>query len=242
MTIIMFHSHKENLPDYLEDNFKQLRLFNPTITVYFLTDKHHADNPLFAKYNIIYINKDEYYSDKIGRYILHFKYYNRDLDQQFWVITATRLIYIENFMIANKIKDVYHFENDIMLYYNIESIHDKFKRLYPNMAITVGGPDKCMTGLMFIHNVSALIKMTAWFIKVLRIYGKKQLQRMYKMDMVNEMTLIRAYSREYPNEMAFLPILPFGEFSNNYAEFNSIFDPASWGQWVGETPRNGNRS
>ena len=51
--------------------------------------------------------------------------------------------------------------------------------------------------------------------------------------MVNEMTLMRAYSKDFPDQLEFLPILPFGEFSKYYGEFNSIFDPASWGQYIG---------
>jgi hypothetical protein len=53
--------------------------------------------------------------------------------------------------------------------------------------------------------------------------------------MVNEMTLMRIYSKEYPELMKFLPILPFGDYSENYDEFNSLFDPASYGQYVGGT-------
>jgi hypothetical protein len=55
------------------------------------------------------------------------------------------------------------------------------------------------------------------------------------MDMIHEMSLMRAYSKDYPEDLQHLPILPFGEFSKNYEVFNSIFDPASWGQYVGGT-------
>lgn len=232
MDVIMFHSGREGLPSHLEDNFKQLRLFNPDVTIYFLTDADLTKDPLFEKYKVRSVNKDEYDSNKIGRFVMHFQYSTKTVAQQFWVITATRLIYIENFMRAKHLKSVFHFENDILLYCDLHSFYTKFLELYPNMAITVGGPDKCMTGLMFIRNCQALDKMTKFFIEKL-LLGKNQLRQIYKMDMVNEMTLMRAYSKDYPDQLQFLPILPFGDFSTNYSEFNSIFDPASWGQFVG---------
>lgn len=230
----MFHSGRGTLPEYLEDNFKQLRLFNPDIRVYFLTDSEFVSDQLFFNYDIIALNKDNFYSDKISRFVCYFKYSDKPQLNQFWVITATRLMYIENFMKAYHISSAYHFENDILLYEDLHNLNETIVSNYPHMAITVGGPDKCMTGFMFIHNRKSLERMTQFFVDRLRI-GKSRLVSMYHMDMVNEMTLMRAYSKDYSDQLEFLPILPFGEFSKNYEKFNSIFDPASWGQFVGGT-------
>jgi hypothetical protein len=233
MDLIMFHSHRPELPDYLEDNLKQIRLFNPDINIHFLTDKVHKYNPLFKKYNVLGVNKDEFYSDKITRFTLYFNYFRKPQGFQFWVITATRLMYIEKYIKECGLTDVYHFENDILLYCDLRTIHDTILKLYKSLAITVGGPDKCMTGLMFIKDSTSLAVLTQFFLDKLRIQGKAGIVKSYGMDMVNEMTLMRAFSKDYPDRLEFLPILPFGEYSNNYSYFNSIFDPASWGMFVG---------
>jgi hypothetical protein len=233
MDVVLFHSHREELPNYLEDNFRQFRVFNPEVRVHFITDVQHLQNPLFAKYNIIPVNKDDYYSDKISLFNLYFKYSRLPDQCQFWVITATRLMYIENFIRKSKLSNVYHFENDILIYYDLHKHHHSFVALYPNMAITIGGPDKCITGILFIQNRKALENMTKFFIDMLHKYSKIQLIRIYKMDMVNEMTLMRAFSKDFSEQLEFLPILPFGEWSKNYNYFNSVFDPASYGQFVG---------
>ena len=47
---------------------------------------------------------------------------------------------------------------------------------------------------------------------------------------------MRAYSKDHSDRMIPLPTLPFGDWSLNFDLFNSIFDPASWGQFVGGTP------
>jgi hypothetical protein len=231
----MFHSSKEGLPSYLEDNFKQLRMFNPEIPVYFLTDREWLSSPLFKKYLVIPLSKDLFYSCKIKHFELR---YQKD-PSDFWTITTTRLIYIENFLKEYNLRDVYHFENDVLLYFNLSKFDCIFKKLYDSMAITVGGPDKAMTGFIYINSHEKLAGMTSFFIDVLKAFGVKGIKDRYKTDMVNEMTLIRAFSKDHPREVSFLPILPFGEFSTNFSEFDSIFDPASWGQFVGGTQSEG---
>jgi len=229
MRVVMFHSVGQ-LPAWLEDNFKQFRLFNADVPVYFLTDYLLMNDPLFEKYGIISVNKDDYYSNKIAEFESLFHRPSND----FWTIAATRLIYIENFMKARAMTDVYHFENDVLVYYELSAHHREFKK-FPNIAITVGGPDKCMTGFSFFKNHKGLFNMTEFFIDVLHEQGLEGVKKVYHLDMVNEMTLMRAYSYENPSAFAFLPTIPNGEVN----EFNSLFDPASWGQFVGGTQGEG---
>lgn len=233
MNIVMFHSGKE-LPSFLECNFKQLRLFNPSIIVYFITDQEHLRSPLFEMYSIRPVNKDSFYSDKIRHFEL---LYGRGAND-FWTITATRLIYIENFMQQYNLREVYHFENDVLIYFDFRDYNSTFRKLFQNMAITVGGPDKAMTGLFYIRSYKPLCKMTQFFLNILKEYGVKGIKNRYKMDMVNEMTLMKAYASESV-ELEGLPTMPFGEYATHYPNFHSLFDPASWGQYVGGTMSEG---
>jgi len=232
----MFHSGLE-LPEFLEYTFKQIRLFNPKIMIYFITDKILLNNPLFKRYEIIALNKDSFYSDKIKQFEELYIDWRSD---HFWTITATRLIYIENLLEKFGLTNVYHFENDVLLYYDLKKYHKKFQNLYKYMAITPGGWDRNMTGFMFIKNWKLLFMMTQFFIDILKTHGLKKLREKYKTDMIHEMSLMKIYEMEkglkYLNH---LPILPFGEHANEYDTFNSIFDPASWGQFVGGTQDEG---
>lgn len=231
MILILFHSGSE-LPKFLECTFRQIRTFNPEVNIYFLTDERLIDADVFQTYDVLPINKDDYYSDKIRQFESEFTYDKNDL----WFLAAVRLFYIENFLKKFELTDVYHFENDVLLYYDLEKYHHIFQRLYQNIAITPGGTDKSMTGFMFVRNSEALARMTQFFISALHIYGMQGIIAAYHMDMVNEMTLMKAYSLDYGSKyITDLPILPFGEHSENYSEFNSVFDPASWGQFVGGT-------
>lgn len=242
INLVMFHSSASHngskvLPVFLECTFKQIRLFNPGVVVYFITDKDSLNNPLFEKYEITVFDKDLFYSDKIEQFG---KLYNYSLDH-FWTLVATRLIYIENFLKDHRLTNVYHFENDVLLYYGLKSYHKKFQDLYKHMAITPGGPDRNMTGFMFIKNWKPLSMMTQFFIEMLRMHNLEELKEKYKTDMVHEMSLMKMFEVEKGLKyLSYLPILPFGQCAYNYDEFNSIFDPASWGQFVGGTFRGKN--
>jgi len=229
MVIVLFHSGRGALPEYQESMFAQLRIFNPTVHVYYLTDTEFVDDPIFAKYWIEAIDKKPYYGAKVDALQ---RLYQKG-EQDFWMVTTNRFVYIENFIHSAGLTDVYHFENDIMIYRDISTLHNLISALYPHLAITVGGPDKCMTGFMYIKDYNALWRMTHFFINLLRRYGKQTTVSMYELDMINEMTLMRVYSRMFPKRMGYFPILPFGEWSNGYPYFDSVFDPASYGMFVG---------
>lgn len=231
MTVVMFHSG-ENFPEHLVYALRQFRLFNPTVDVYFLTDREHLSNPLFSLHNVMVIDKGKYMSDDIHSFEV---LYGRG-EHDFWTITTTRLMYISNFLRETNLHDVYHFENDVLVYYSFPDLHSIFTKTYKHLAITYGGPDKIMTGMMFVKNPKALQHMTNFILSLLHQYKVRDIRKKYGMDMVNEMTLMRVYSREYPDYIRPLPILPFDDWSENYSLFNSIFDPASWGQYVGGTP------
>lgn len=231
INLIMFHSGTP-LPDFLEYNFKQIRFFNPDIRIYFLTDSNLINESIFIKYDIIALDKDIFYSDKVKDFESYFNYSSNN----FWTLAATRLIYIENLLKKYSLEDVYHFENDVLLYYNLEEHHEKFKKFYKNIAITTGGPDKSMTGFMFIKNHNSLSMLTDFFVNTLKKYGVNGTMRKYPMDMVNEMSLMKFYGIENGNDYIHnLPTLPFGDYSEHFEDFHSIFDPASWGQFVGGT-------
>jgi len=224
-------AHIGKIPTHLKYCIEQYYKFNDE-KLTLLTNR----NNLNKVENVDIVPIEEYYSDKITEFN---SLYNYD-SNNFWSVTATRLFYIENFMKKNDIDDVFHFENDVLIYENISDIKNKFVELYKNIAITTGGVDKSMTGFMFIKNYESLSLMTDFFIETLRKYGVVGTQRKYGMDMVNEMTLMKFYGVEKGEDyITNLPILPTGEFSKHFESFDSLFDPASWGQFVGGTRNEG---
>lgn len=232
MDLILFHSGGK-LPKYLGFTFRQIRLFNPAIEVYFITDRKLMRSILFKRYRVIPVDKDFFYSDKIEQFE---KVYGKK-SSDFWTITATRLFYIENFIKARRLENVYYFENDVLLYYNLDDYHNIFTKTFENLAITTGGDSKCMTGFLFIKNWKSMSMMTQFFIDILTQYGMYLIIDQYKLEMVHEMSLMRIYGLEKGVDyLANLPTLPD---CCDFVLFNSLFDPAAWGQYVGGTNAEG---
>lgn len=241
MTTILFHQDCRGpfikdigLPDYLGDCLRQYSCFNED-KVYVLTD--HVNLEALEKYpQVIPVALEDCYSDKVGHLTSLFGHPEKD----FWTVSLVRFVYITNFMKHMGLQHVYHFENDILIYSDLSKYHETFKQLYRNLAITPGGPGKCMTGFMYISDYHSLSHMTDFFVNVLANLSEFEIRGRYSCDMVHEMSLMSAYRQESgPYCLAYLPILPFGEFSENFDKFNSIFDPATFGQFVGGTRTEG---
>jgi len=211
---------------------EQYRLFNDD-DLYVLTDA--VNIPFIQRPGVYPIAIEDYVSPKIDAFhsIWHFP------PKSFWTVAVTRFIYIENFMRENDLRHVTHFENDVMLYSTIADYQPTLQRLYPCLGITPGGPWVYMTGFMYIDNAQALADMTTFFIDTLTSLGVDGTIRKYGIYGMDEMQLLWVYGTHCDTCLDTLPILPFGEHSNNFEHFNSVFDPASYGQYVGGTQVDG---
>jgi hypothetical protein len=189
-----------------------------------LTDPHLLNDPLFNKYDVLPINKDDFHSKQIDKFI---RLYNKPANN-FWTVTATRLFYVCEFLLKNKIKNTYFFENDVLLYYNLQELHKNLIKDYKHMAITVGGEDKCMTGFCFIPNATDFLLILLAINSLLSENTHKELLELYNVDMIHEMSLLRIIMKKYHFlvELNSMPQCPY---------YNTIFDPAGWGQFVGGT-------
>lgn len=222
------------LPSYLDDCIDQYSIFNKG-SIYFITDRANISG--LRKYsNVTPIILEDLHSTKVDQLCSLFDY----PEKNFWTVALTRFVYIENLMKKSGLEHVYHFENDVMLYFDIAEYDAKFQSLYKNLAITPCDHNKFTTGFMYIKDYHSLEMMTEFFIEVLVELGVEGVKREFDLDMVNEMGLMAAYHKRMGNEyISCLPIAPFGPFSQSYNEFNSVFDPASFGQFVGGTRTEG---
>lgn len=215
------------LPIFMEDCIKQIRTFNDC-NLYLITDTH-IDDIFLNKYNINLINISNVNLNKLN------VFYNLFGKDNFWAVAAARFYYIEWFMKDNNIENVIHIENDILLYHNVNDYEKIFEDTFNGMAITPGGPGKCMTGYFYIKNHKLLEHMNDYFIEIYQSNILGNLKRKYNIiSMINEQVLLFMYSKELGKDfLDYFPILPYGEHSYNYNQFSSLFDPASYGQYVG---------
>lgn len=216
-------------PKWMWHSVQQYFTFNDG-SVYILTDRENI--PYLPKHDrVIPVALEDHYSNKIGRFHAVYPHGVRD----FWTVCATRFIYLENFMRKNDLQDVCHFDNDVLVYFNVAERCETLRRLYPGIGMTPESPRKSPAGFIYINNYKALESMTDFFIKHLGRHGERVLGSMYEYGVVNEMLLIVDFKKNYPELIADLPIVPHGEHSSGVDEFGAIFDPLTWGEVVDGT-------
>ena len=214
-------------PDWLECVVEQYFTFNEG-PLYILTDRENI--PYLPK-GVTPVAIEDYHSDKIDRF--HAAYGHGI--QDFWTVAATRFFYLEEFMRENDIQSVCHFDNDVLVYFNITEHNETFQRLYPGIGITPESSSKSPAGFVFINSYITLARMTDFFIYQLEHHGETGLREIYNTDTIHEMLLIVDYKKRFPEYIADLPIAPCGKHSLGVEEFRAIFDPLSWGELVDGT-------
>lgn len=214
-------------PACLERCIEQYQVFN-TGDLHVLTDK--ANIPLLRKRPGVFpVPIEGYHSDKITRFNTLYNYGPRE----FWTVSTTRLIYLENFLRVNGLEHVCHFENDVLVYFDLQEHESIFTQLYDNLALTPCDPSHLTTGFMYINDYKAIEHMTDFFIWALAKFGVGGTVREYHIDMVNDMTLMKRYAdNDGADRVGLLPVLPYGEYSQYIDQFGAIFDAAGWGQYI----------
>jgi hypothetical protein len=156
--------------------------------------------------------------------IVDIKNFNIKNKGDFWTVTTERFYYIEHFLKERNLVDMVHFENDVLLYTNLDDLLN-IKEL--DFCVTNGGDDRMMTGFMYCKNHSLFSDFVSSF-KDTKLGINN-----------NDMFILKSYYNK--GKINTIPILPNGEHSKNIELFdNSIFDCASWGQYLGGTYANPN--
>lgn len=217
------------LPDYLIDNVRQIRLWNPTTKItLILSDCLVDDNiiNIFKEYSVDLINpydikwseNHEHFSDK-------FHYYNEGFRDGFHKSTIERFFYLDSFLQQAKLTNVIHVENDVLIYFKFETFLPKFNNY--KLASCFDSRDRCVPGFFFIRESLYLDNMCRYIAQ--------------KMDnFVVDMEIINHY-REDCTQIKKLPLNFDGDpfYTDGFANFKSIFDGAAIGQFLGGIdPRN----
>jgi len=218
-------------PAHLERCIEQYFLFN-TAPLYVLTDR--ANRPLVKERpGLFVVPVEDYPSDKVARFQARYKY----AANEFWSVSTTRFFYLEEFLRQNRLAPIVHFENDVLVYFDIARQEPVFRQLYgPNMALTPCDNDQATSGFMYFGGLDALAHFNTFIVDMLEQHGMHGFEGKYKVHMTNDMTLMKRYAdTRGAGGVGFLPVLPFGEYSQGYDQFGAIFDPGDFGQYIGGT-------
>ena len=202
--------------EYILYNIKQLINLRHT-NIYIITNEKFFDNFNEYKNNIILIKSED---------LNNYKYDINSND--FWYLTSLRFIYIYELMKLKNLKNVFHLENDVVLYYNCNTIIDKLDN---NMYIPFDSFNRNIASFIYIPNHELFKKIIDEYdFSINDMLNFPIIQK--KTGLINNFPIIIEDTNE-TDEYKFV--------SKNFNTFNFIFDAAAIGQYLGGVdPKNDN--
>ena len=240
MHIILIHLGDKKI-DHLNDCLKQIFLFNKDINIYLL-----AKPKIFKTLKKSYksrINYIDYKQLELTEEHKKFKLKNK-LDNKFfkgfWLHTTERFFYLENISNKFKLKDIFHIENDCMIYFSIKKNIDLFRDKY-NIGIVPESNKNSIPVFIYFKNYQNIKKLTNFFYKNhIKFLNNFRIFRKF-LKIKNDMQLLHSFLIENlkKNKILNLPTtnsyLNLNEkrrlfdYSKNFKNFKAIFDPSYLG-------------
>jgi hypothetical protein len=234
---IVFVHMGPSLPEYIKVSTDQARLFNKNCPIYLIANESAFKNSSLNLDDIIFISCE---SLKKSENHLNFMK-DAKLGKGFWNNTTERFFYIDDFIKEYGIKHLFHMENDVMLYMDLEKTLKIFKKNYQNkIAATFDNDNRAIAGFLYIDNEEPLDKLCEFISNNVTKGGndmiflsnfKKECSRKY-IDHLPIITPLYVEENELKNligNKAFQKDL----YYLNFDQFNSIFDAAAIGQYLG---------
>ena len=244
--IVFIHIGKK-IPSYTTTAIKQARIFNKKAPIYLLGNKKALTVIKNKLKDIKFVNLEDL---KASQEHVFFKKHNK-LDKTFrngfWLYATERCFYLDEFVREYKLNNVFHLENDVMLYRDLNELLPIFEQCYPEIAATFDHDERIILGFSYFQKSNSIRPL----IKYLKNNPSN----------INEMKTIAKFAKKYTKIIGCLPII-FPEYTqkrplinlknekpknpqnywNNFHLFQSIFDAAALGQYLGGIdPRNSNK-
>jgi hypothetical protein len=215
-----------DLPNHFFDCIKQTRkFFNGKIVL--ITNSKNLSKLLEYNIEISDVNFENKRFE-IAKKINFYDYPSTD----FWLYSLSRFFFIEDYVVTHKINDFVIYENDILIYSDLNNVIEKLSITYKNIAITIGDDFRATTGFSFFKSYEDLIRMNDDIIKIVQNPDDmNDIRNNYASCCPSEMVFIRKISKE-KNYIKPLPLFPEDKY---YNELGFVFDPAGYGQFLGGT-------
>ncbi len=246
---IVFVHVGPRLPDYMEDSLSQARLFNKTCPIYLaasqealqgLSEKARAASPTLVPLETLQKTENHLCFN-------NFSVMDRSFRGGFWHYTSERFFYLEEVIAHYDLHQVFHLENDNMLYVDLEKILPVFMQYYPGIAATFDNDRRCIPGFVYIADKQIIADLTTLManqahagkndMEFLAIF-KDHVQR----EGIDHLPIVMENYFDYYEALS-----PAGHrvrnprlYSQHGDYFDSIFDAAALGQYLGGIdPKNG---
>lgn len=227
MNIVLIHIGKE-LPDHFWTAVEQVRRFFCGNIHVVIPDSQVSSNEIKR------IGVHPYPYERFLKNPLYKRFMSACTLQGFWNVTMGRLIILQLLMMEKFLLDVVHIENDVLIYADPNKYLSAFRQCAGDSVLLCPvGYNHASAAYMYVRTFTALNKLNTLLINYFE-RGAQFIEKNIGLD-VNEMTMIAVFERTKSNIIKYLPTMPEGPGSKNYRMFNSVFDGASAGQYIGGT-------
>jgi len=196
-----------NFQEYILDNIKNLKLFKNNNIIVITEQKffHYFTNDI--------ILVDCTTLDDCG--FNNKSLLDRNFRNGFWHLCSLRFFYLYSYIKKNNLNNCIHLENDVLTYINFNNFDSQIKQ--NKLYVTYDCDKRVIPGIVFIPNANSL----------------KLLIEKYNFSLNDMENLAMLDSEPFP----IFPIVDtdtnINKLTKNYFDFNSIFDAAAMGQYLG---------
>lgn len=246
-SIVFIHIGK-TIPAHVPVALSQARTFNPDCPIIFVANEEALQTFKVPNSNITLITCESLQINEEHRLFKQRSGHNTEWREGFWLYTSERFLYLHDLMVQYDLENVFHLEHDNMLYANLVELLPIFKENYKGLAITMDNDQRCIPGFVYISSKPIMARLARYFTdKAGDNNNDMQILARFKNDLGDEAAdnlpiICSEYVNEQPmrspyNHVASNP----NKYCLNIDLFNSIFDGAALGQYIGGIdPRNGN--
>jgi hypothetical protein len=241
------------IPTYIKTAVMQARLFNPSAELYLIAEKiaydeyQDSSNQIdLDECGLNFISCESLSPSKEPRDFNELSRLNKEFRNGFWHYASERFFYLEEFISQNNLINVFHLENDVMLYADLKEYLPVFSTCYSGIAATFNNEQRVVPGFLYIKNTTSISRLTQF---LLQEAPRGQTEMVVLAEFNNlenglHIDYLPVIPPEYINKYPLISIrkhrTDFPEhFFKNYGKFSSIFDAAALGQYLGGgDPRN----
>ncbi|MEI8125386.1 MAG: hypothetical protein WCG42_06505 [Parachlamydiaceae bacterium] len=241
---IVFVHIGNTLPPYTKTALSQARLFNPTCPIILLASEKSLD--AFENTNAE-INITQITCESLTTTLAHKEFNAKKKMKGFWRTTSERFLYLNDLMTQYNLTNVFHLENDNMLYTNVGSLLPIIQEHYKGMAAPFANDNRCIPSFVYIPDQQIIDRLSWCFVKHFsKGYNDMDILAIFKNeDGIDSMDLFPTVTKKYVTENKLISPVGHKAKNNNqfcqYADlFESIFDAAAIGQYLGgSSPESG---
>ena len=237
---IVFVHIGPSFPQHIASTIAQARLFNPECPIYLIANRINLERSrsLLRDQKVTPVACESLIPSMLHR---RFSQANRLWKgSAFWIYASERFFYLQEFVSQNELQDVFHLENDVMLYVDLEELLPIFKKHYENMiATTFENDERAVAGFMYISSPSPLTCLVESFPEHVAsdqtdMESVAKFKKLYYKTMIDHLPIvIPEYAQDHLLTYCQSRVSTDPQsFSNHFDDFGSIFDAAAWGIYL----------